>query len=81
MRAIWLAPVILMGSGALAFADDGEICRAERGDAAMAACNRAIEASNATRLQIGEALLNRGQQFYERKSTTAPWMILPLRYP
>lgn len=48
-------------------AGDLEICRAERGPAALAACDRVIQSSDSTRKNVGTALIDRGQQHYENK--------------
>src|SRR5262249_12991925 len=55
----------LAGSAAAA-ADDSEICRGHTGNT-IAACTRVINSARATRLQVGDAYINRGQHYYEIK--------------
>jgi tetratricopeptide (TPR) repeat protein len=49
-----------------AAAQDSDICRGHDGDT-VAACTRVIVSSKSTREQIGDAYINRGQHYYEKK--------------
>src|SRR5262245_41122697 len=62
-----LGVVLLSGGIRIAVADDGEICRRESGDIAIAACNRVISSRSSSQRHIVDAYINRGQLFYEGK--------------
>jgi tetratricopeptide (TPR) repeat protein len=61
------AALAALGFGmAVAAAQDTEVCRGRAGDP-IAACTRVITATKSTRAQVGDAYINRGQHYYERK--------------
>jgi tetratricopeptide (TPR) repeat protein len=61
------AALAALGIGmAVAVAQDTEVCRGRAGDP-IAACTRVITATKSTRAQVGDAYINRGQHYYERK--------------
>src|SRR4029077_12327640 len=45
---------------------DTEVCRGHVGDT-IAACTRVITSRNSSREQVGDAYINRGQHYYEKK--------------
>jgi len=66
---IRLASVILAALAfgiATAAAQDTEVCRGHVGDT-IAACTRVITSPRSTREQVGDAYINRGQHYYEKR--------------
>lgn len=68
--------------------NDGDDCFAKRGDGAMASCNRVIDSTKTSRADLATALINRGQQFYERQEYdraledfSASIALMPNAYP
>jgi tetratricopeptide (TPR) repeat protein len=57
----------LIGAGDVAFADDPQDCRDTSGDAAIAACTRAIESGRLTNQDLAVAFFNRGNAYGDRK--------------
>lgn len=68
MARLFIAFLVLVAATIAALAGDVDICRTNRGEAAMAACDRIIESSQSTHKDVGTALIDRGQQFYENKN-------------
>ncbi len=65
MLRIALAGIVLVSLGSAARADDFEDCNGQRGEAALAACDRIITNGGSSREQRGAAHINRGQHLYE----------------
>jgi len=62
--SVMLAALALAAGTAVA--QDTEVCRGHVGDT-IAACTRVINSSRSTREQVGDAFINRGQHYYEKK--------------
>jgi tetratricopeptide (TPR) repeat protein len=66
----WKAALVALAAlglgSAAAAAQETELCRGNSGDP-IAACTRVILSPRSTREQVGDAYINRGQHYYEKK--------------
>ncbi|WP_027529212.1 tetratricopeptide repeat protein [Bradyrhizobium sp. WSM3983] len=59
----WLTVAALAGMPIVAVADDADTCARQSGDAAIAACSRAIASGEFTGEELAKIYLNRGAEY------------------